>query len=101
VEGPTTDLAGRYHCEELDAEITVIGDKEVFYGAFSGFLGNSRMEFLEPIGFDVVALPCPRALDHTAPGDWTLVVQRDEKKHVIGLDVGCWLARRLSYRRIS
>jgi D-aminopeptidase len=98
--GPTTDIAGRYWCQELGAELTVAGDRDVFYGGFSGFLGNGRMELLEPIGADVVALPCPRALDHTPPGDWTLVVQRDENGAVAGLSVGCWLARRLRYQRI-
>jgi len=100
VEGPATDLAGRYRCEELDAEITVTGEKGVFYGGFSGFLGNGRMELLEPIGVDVMALPCPRALDHTAPGDWTLLVRRNDNGDVAGLTVGCWLARRLEYQRI-
>jgi D-aminopeptidase len=90
--GPTIDLAGRYRCEELGAEITVIGDGGVPYGAFSGFLGN---------GADVLALPCPRALDHAAPGDWTLIARRNEKGEVTHLDVGCRLARRLSYERIG
>jgi D-aminopeptidase len=97
--GTTTDLAGRYLCEELDAELTVIGTGDVYYGGFSGFLGNGRMELLEPIGLDVFALPCHRALDHSPPGDWTLVVRRNEHGAVAGLDVGCWLARRLTYRR--
>lgn len=101
VAGPTSDLAGRYRCEELDAEITVVGNADVFYGGLSGFLGNGRMELLEPIGVDVMALPCPRALDHTPPGDWTLIVQRNDNGDVIGLIVGCWLARRLSYQRIG
>ncbi len=99
--GPATDLAGRYRCDELGAEITVIGDGDVVYGAFSGFLGNGRMELLEPIAGDVLALPCPRALDHAAPGDWTLIVRRNENDEVTHLDVGCWLARRLSYKRIG
>jgi D-aminopeptidase len=99
--GMTSDLAGRYRSDELDAEITVIGEKDVSYGAFSGFLGNGRMEVLEPIGADVVALPCPRALDHSPPGDWTLIVRRNADGAVVGLDVGCWLARRLHYRRVG
>jgi D-aminopeptidase len=99
VEGPATDLSGRYRCEELDAEITVIGEKGVFYGGFSGFLGNGRMELLEPIGVDVMALPCPRALDQSPPGDWTLVVRRNDNADVVGLTVGCWLARGLLYTR--
>ncbi len=99
--GPTSDLAGRYRCEELRAEITITGNDDALYGAFSGFLGNGRMELLEPIGADVLALPCPRALDHAAPGDWTLIARRNENDRVTHLDVGCWLARRLSYRRIG
>ncbi len=101
VAGPTRGLAGRYRCEELDAEITVVGDEDVCYGGLSGFLGNGRMELLEPIAADVMALPCPRALDYTPPGDWTLVVQRNDTGDVLGLTVGCWLARRLPYRRIG
>jgi len=101
VAGPTTDLSGRYRCEEFDAEITVIGDTGIFYGGFSGFLGNGRMELLEPIGVDVMALPCPRALDHSAPGDWTLIARRNDKDDIVGLTVGCWLARRLPYERIA
>jgi D-aminopeptidase len=100
-DGLATDVAGRYRCEELGAELAVTGDETVLYGGFSGFLGNGRMELLEPIGLDVWALPCPRALDHTPPGDWTLAVRRNDKGTVVGLDVGCWLARRLPYRRIG
>jgi D-aminopeptidase len=59
------------------------------------------MELLDPIARDVFALPCPRALDHTAPGDWTLLVRRNSSGDVAGLSVGCWLARRLFYRKIS
>lgn len=101
VKGVTADLAGRYRCEELDAEITVTGNQGLFYGGFSGFLGYGRMELLEHMALDVLAFPCPRALDHTPPGDWTLVVRRDDAGDVVGLDVGCWLARRLPYRRID
>ena len=34
------DLAGRYHCDELDAEITISDAGGAFYGAFSGFMGQ-------------------------------------------------------------
>ena len=73
----------------------------ILYGGFSGFLGQGRMEMLEPVGPDTWVLPCPRALDHTPPGDWTIAVRRDESGQVVGADVGCWLARRLSYRRVD
>jgi D-aminopeptidase len=94
---PAPDIAGRYHCDELDAELTIVNAGGALYGAFSGFLGQSRMELLDPIGEDLWALPCPRALDHTPPGDWTLAVQRETDS----IDVGCWLARRLPYRRVA
>jgi len=81
--------------------VTVVDAGGVLYGGFSGFLGLSRMELLEPIGADLWALPCPRALDHTPPGDWTLVFQRDGAGRVETVVVGCWLARGLVYRRVS
>jgi D-aminopeptidase len=59
------------------------------------------MELLDPIGPDVWALPCPRALDHTAPGDWTLTFKRNGPGRPTGVEVGCWLARRLPYARIA
>lgn len=95
------DVTGRYHCEELDAEVSVIDAGGALYGGFSGFLGLGRMELLEPIGPDLWALPCPRALDHTPPGDWTLAFQRDDEGAVDSVIVGCWLARGLLYRRLG
>jgi D-aminopeptidase len=100
IEGvPTTDISGRYRCEELGTELTVTDTSGTLYGGFSGFLGQGRMELLEPIGSDVWALPCPRALDHTPPGDWTLAFRRDVAGRVHGVKVGCWLARQLEYER--
>jgi len=99
--GPAMDCAGRYRCDELDAELTVADAGGALYGGFSGFLGQSRMELLEPIGPDVWALPCPRALDHTPPGDWTLAFRRDGGGKVAGVTVGCWLARGLAYARVG
>lgn len=98
---PTTDVAGRFRCDELDAELTVADAGGTLYGGFSGCLGQGRMELLDPIGPDLWALPCPRALDHTPPGDWTLAFQRDESGRVAGATVGCWLARGLDYARIG
>ena len=93
------DAAGRYRCAELDAELTVVDAGGTLYGSFSGFLGSGRMELLDPVGLDVWALPCPRALDHTPPGDWTLAMERDGDR-VASVRVGCWLARNLLYRRV-
>jgi D-aminopeptidase len=96
-EGPGGDITGRYRCEDLGAELTVTGAGGVYYGAFSGRLGQGRMELLNLIGADVWALPCPRALDHTPPGDWTLAFHRDTAGGAADVTVGCWLARGLSY----
>ena len=95
------DVAGRFRCEELDAELTVVDAGGALYGAFSGFLGQARMELLEPVGADVWTLPCHRALDHSPPGDWTLAFRRDAAGQVAGVEVGCWLARRLPYARVG
>ncbi|NKC33361.1 D-aminopeptidase [Falsiroseomonas selenitidurans] len=94
-------IAGRYRCAELEAELLVTEAGGVAYGGFSGFLGQGRMELLEPIGPDLWALPCWRALDHTPPGDWTLAFRRGPDGAVTGVGVGCWLARGLSYERVG
>ena len=67
----------------------------------SGMLGAGRMELLDPIGPDLWALPCPRALDHTPPGDWTIAIHRDASGRATGATVGCWLARGLRYERVG
>ncbi len=97
---PQPDIAGRWRCAELDAELHVEDAGGALYGAFAGFLGTSRMELLEPVGEDLWALPCPRALDHTPPGDWTLAVRREAGRPV-AIELGCWLARRLTYDRVG
>ncbi len=99
---PAPDIAGRFSCAELEADLTVVDAGGALFGAFSGGLGPGRMELLEPIGPDVWALPCPRALDHTPPGDWTLAFRRDGAGGpVTGARVGCWLARNLDYARVD
>lgn len=96
----TMDVAGRYRCDELGAELDIADSGGVLYGAFSGMLGHGRMELLDPVATDLWTLPCPRALDHTPPGDWTLAFAR-EGGRAMQVEVGCWLARRLTYRRIG
>jgi D-aminopeptidase len=93
------ELAGRYRCEELDAELTIVDAGGVAHGAWSGALGAGRMEQIEPAGADLWLLPCARALDVAPPGDWTLAIRRDEAGRIEGLRVGCWLARGLFYDR--
>jgi D-aminopeptidase len=95
------DIAGRFRCEELNAELTIFDAGGALYGGFSGFLGQGRLELLDPVGPDVWTLPCHRALDYTAPGDWSLVFRRDANGRIDGVEVGCWLARRLLYTRVE
>jgi len=95
------DAAGLYQCDELDAALTVADAGGALYGGFSGLLGQGRMEQLDAIGKDIWALPCPRALDHTPPGDWTLAFRRSASGRIEGVQVGCWLARGLDYRRVG
>ncbi len=100
-QGASPKVAGVYRCAELGAELTVVDAGGALFGAFSGFLGQGRMEQLEPIASDVWALPCWRALDHTPPGDWTLRFVRDQDGPPSRIEVGCWLARGLRYERLA
>ncbi|WP_428395839.1 D-aminopeptidase [Lichenicoccus sp.] len=95
------DVAGRYRCDELESELTIADAGGLLYGGCSGPLGQGRMELLEAVGPDLWTMPCPRALDHTPPGDWTLAFQRDGTGTVSKVEVGCLLARRLPYQRLG
>jgi D-aminopeptidase len=39
-------------------------------------------------------------MDAPAPGDWTLAFKRDEAGNVTGMTVGCWLARKIEYKKV-
>jgi D-aminopeptidase len=95
-----TDIEGVFRSAELGAEITCISAGGALYGAFSGMFGQGAMQSLLPCGPDTWSLPCPRALDYGAPGDWTLRFTRDEAGRVSGLTAGCWLARGIGYDRV-
>ena len=97
---PAPDIEGTFHCAELDATFTCASAGGVLYGAFSGDFGQGRMEALIPYGTDIWLMPCPRSLDYSPPGDWTLAIQRGSGAQVAGLRVGCWLGRGLDYVRI-
>jgi D-aminopeptidase len=96
---PAPDVTGHYRCAELGTALTIENAGGTIYGVFSGALGQGRMEQLTPIGPELWALPCPRALDHTPPGDWTLHFARDARGVATDVTVGCWLARGLVYRK--
>jgi len=92
------DIAGTFHSAEYDATLTCVDRGGVLYGAFSGIFGQGLMQPLLPTGPDVWRLPCPRSLDFSPPGDWTLAFRREGGK-VSGVQVGCWLARGVDFRR--
>ncbi len=100
-DGPSETYTGVFECDELQAQLTVVDAGGALYGAFSGFLGQGRFELLAPVGRGVWALPCPRALDHTPPGDWTLAFDGADAGPAPQVRVGCWLARGLSYLRVA
>jgi D-aminopeptidase len=91
------DIAGSYRCAELGATLDIADAGGEFYAACSGALGFGRMERLEPVGRDLWVMPCPRGVDHPAPGDWTLDIRRDRGGRVAGIRLGCWLARGFIY----
>lgn len=90
------DVAGVYHSAELGAALTVVESGGAMYAACSGELGEGAMVPLVPFAADTWLMPCPRALDFSAPGDWTLSFRRDGGR-VAGLRMGCWLARGIDY----
>lgn len=95
-----TDIAGRYHCAEMDADFVCEVAGSSLYAAFEGFLGKGAMQPLYAIADDIWLLPCQRGMDAPAPGDWTVVVERDASGMITGLTIGCWLARELSYQKV-
>jgi D-aminopeptidase len=97
--GETDDVEGTFHASELASDITCVRAGSVLYGACSGPFGQGEMHALLPFGPDRFLMSCPRALDHTAPGDWTLHFHRNSAGRVAGLTAGCWLARGVQYVR--
>lgn len=94
------DIDGTFYNPEYDATLACVDRGGQLYGAFSGFLGAGLMQPLLPAGPDVWRLPCPRSLDYSPPGDWTLAFRRDAAGRISGVRVGCWLARRIEFQRV-
>ncbi len=95
------DIAGRYHSPMIDAELEITGEGLVLHGYFEGFLGRGEMTPVLPVAEDLFVMPCRRSMDAPAPGDWTLRVRRSADCKIEGVDVGSWLARNVSYRKIG
>ena len=93
------DIEGVFRSEELGAELDHASPGRRSVRRLLGLARPGRDAAAIPFGGDVWLLPCPRALDYSPPGDWTLHFRRDAQGDVAGLQVGCWLARKLEYRR--
>ncbi|WP_313529233.1 D-aminopeptidase [Shinella sp.] len=94
-----TPVAGRYWSEELDAFLEIEARDGAAFAVFEGLYGKGPMERMYALAEDVWIVTSRRALDAAAPGDWTVLIQRDATGTVTGLNLGCWLARGISYRR--
>ncbi|MFD1199263.1 D-aminopeptidase [Brucella gallinifaecis] len=94
------DIIGRYHSDELDADLLLVSKGGAIYGAFEGFLGKSDMYPLYSVGADVWLLPVQRSMDAPSPDEWKLVFRRDDQGEITDLSVGCWLARGVEYRKV-
>ncbi|MCR6498134.1 D-aminopeptidase [Shinella sp. CPCC 101442] len=95
-----TLIAGRYWSEELEAFLEIEARDGAAFAVFEGLYGRGPMERMYALAEDVWIVTSRRALDAAAPGDWTVLIQRDAAGVVTGLSVGCWLARGVTYRRV-
>lgn len=94
-------IAGRYRCDELGATLVIEARDGATHAGFSGMLGTGPMERMYPLAEDLWSITTRRAMDAAPPGEWTVNVRRDADGIVVGLTVGCWLARKLDYRRLG
>ncbi|KAF1729511.1 D-aminopeptidase [Beauveria bassiana] len=95
-----SDLHGKFECAEIDSVFHCSGTDGMLYGSFDGFLGKGPIHLIRPLAEDVFALACPRAMDSSPPGDWTVVARRDDSGRIVRVTIGCWLARKLEYIRV-
>ncbi|MEK1890251.1 MAG: D-aminopeptidase [Phyllobacterium sp.] len=91
-------LAGRYWSEELEAFLDIETRDGATYAVFEGMLGTGPVERMYALAEDIWIITTRRSIDAAPPGDWTVQVHRDAVASVTGLTVGCWLARKITYR---
>ena len=94
-------LAGRYWSDELEAGLDIETWGGATFPGFDGMLGAGPVERMYSVACDIWAITTRRSMDASPPGDWTVQVRRAEDGAVIGLTLGCWLARRIEYRRVA
>ncbi|MGO4438223.1 D-aminopeptidase [Rhizobium sp. RAF56] len=94
-------IAGRYWSEELDAYLEIEARDGGAYAVFEGMFGTGPMERMYPLAEGIWVITTRRSMDAAPPGDWTVQVHRDGAATATGLTVGCWLARKITYRRVE
>lgn len=94
-----SEIAGRYHSEELDADLEIEARDGAVHALFTGMLGTGPMERMYALAQDIWIVTSRRSIDASPPGDWTVRVRRNTDGSVSGLTIGCWLARSIDYRR--
>lgn len=97
--GDAAELAGVYSSAEVDADLVIEARDGGIYARFAGRLGKGRMERMASVGKDVWIVSTRRSMDAPAPGDWTVIVRRDDRGVIAGVTLGCWLAHGIDYRR--
>lgn len=94
-----TEVSGSYWSDELQARIEIGGSDGAAWAGFEGMLGRGPVERMYPVAADIWIIPTRRSMDASPPGDWTLQVRRTGGR-VIGVTLGCWLARNIAYARV-
>ena len=92
-------IAGRFQSDEINAGLEIISRDGATYVVFDGMLGQGPMERMYSLAEDMWSITTRRSMDASAPGEWTAQFWREGKE--LHLMLGCWLARKIPYRRIG
>ena len=102
LEGPAEiDFEGVYQSAELGAAASITSAGGMMHIAFDGLLGSGPIFALMPVAPDIWLMPCQRAMDAPAPGDWTVLFKRDSVGTVASFTIGCWLARHVVFEKVG
>lgn len=93
-------FTGEYRSDEIDSTFHVTGSSGMLYGSFDGYLGKGPAHLMEELGENTWYMSCQRSLDAQAPGDWTMAFETGDDGKIVGVVVGCWLARKVPYVKV-
>lgn len=97
---PRTEIyVGEYHCADAQSTFHCTGEGTLMYGYFDGYLGKGPVHLLRFVSQDIWLLACPRGLDAPSPGDWTIIFRRGSRGDIVGVTIGCWLARGNEFKK--